>query len=109
MSTSSIATAPELSSTSSSRQSVGQPCVDNTAPDLSLAAAEAGRTTLADLMRATRAYDVMPESSKVIFFDLSIPIRLAFYALVEHGELRKGLPTPPQPHPGTLLALFSYP
>ncbi len=54
-------------------------------PDYSAAAAEAGRATLADLLRSTRVYDVMPESCKVVVFDTSIPVRLAFFALLEHG------------------------
>ena len=83
------AAVPEMSSSSSSRLSVTTNA-DPTLADLSLAAAEAGRNTLAELMRSTRAYDVMPESSKVVVFDVSIPVRLAFYALVEHGAFFKG-------------------
>jgi len=43
-----------------------------------------GRAVLADLMRNTRAYDILPESNKVVVFDTEIPVRLAFYALLEH-------------------------
>ena len=43
-----------------------------------------GRAVLADLMRNTRAYDIVPESNKVVVFDTEIPVRLAFYALLEH-------------------------
>ena len=52
---------------------------------LSAETAEAGRASVAELMRSIGAYDVMAESSKVVVFDTSIPVRLAFYALVEHG------------------------
>lgn len=43
-----------------------------------------GRAVLADLMRSTRAYDIVPDSNKVVVFDTEIPVRLAFYALLEH-------------------------
>jgi len=43
-----------------------------------------GRAVLADLMKSTRAYDIVPESNKVVVFDTEIPVRLAFYALLEH-------------------------
>lgn len=44
-----------------------------------------GRSVLADFLRATRAYDVCPDSNKVVVLDTAVPVRLAFYALVEHG------------------------
>jgi hypothetical protein len=52
--------------------------------------AAAGRKAMAEFMRTARAYDVVPESSKVVVFDLAVPVRLAFYALVEHGEYARG-------------------
>jgi CBS domain-containing protein len=48
-----------------------------------------GRRALADFMRAARAYEIIPESNKVIVFDTAVPVRLAFYALVEHGETER--------------------
>ena len=70
---------------------------------------ELGRAIIADLMRSLKAYDVMAESNKVIVFDVTVPVRLAFYALVEHGEghaergagrgLAPSPPTAPSPHP----------
>jgi hypothetical protein len=45
-----------------------------------------GRAAVLSLLQATTAYDLMAESSKVVVFDVAIPLRTAFYALVEHGE-----------------------
>ena len=38
-------------------------------------------------LRDWKSYDLIPESAKVLVFDVDIPMRLAFYALVEHGKL----------------------
>lgn len=46
--------------------------------------ARRGRAALVQFLRTYRAYDLMPESGKVVVFDTDVPIRLAFYALVEH-------------------------
>lgn len=48
--------------------------------------AELGRSALAEFMKATRAYDILLDSNKVIVFDTQIPVRSAFYALVEHDS-----------------------
>lgn len=39
---------------------------------------------MSEFLASTRAYDVMPDSGKVVVFDTSLPIGLAFFALVEH-------------------------
>lgn len=46
--------------------------------------AAVGRSLVADVLRASRAYDVMPDSGKIVVFDVEIPLRFAYYALVEH-------------------------
>jgi len=46
----------------------------------------AGRKAMADFLATARAYDILPDSNKVIVFDTAVTVRLAFYALVEHGE-----------------------
>ena len=53
-------------------------------------AAQLGRLLMADFLRSSRAYDILPESNKVVVFDVTVPVRLAFYALVEHGASRGG-------------------
>ena len=40
---------------------------------------------MADFFKSTRVYDILPESNKVVVFDVNVPVRLAFYALIEHG------------------------
>mmetsp|Transcript_17719 Transcript_17719/g.21496 ORF Transcript_17719/g.21496 Transcript_17719/m.21496 type:complete len:425 (+) Transcript_17719:424-1698(+) len=42
-----------------------------------------GRIAIANFLRKSTCYDIIPESSKVAVFDQSIPLRLAYYALVE--------------------------
>lgn len=44
-----------------------------------------GRRTVAAFLETATAYDILPESSKVVVIDTAVPVRLAFYALVEHG------------------------
>jgi CBS-domain-containing membrane protein len=39
---------------------------------------------IAQFLSGWTCYDIMPESSKVVVFDRNIPIRLSYYALVEH-------------------------
>ena len=46
-----------------------------------------GRLVMSDFLRSSRAYDILPESNKVVVFDVAVPVKLAFYALVEHGGL----------------------
>ena len=46
-----------------------------------------GRSVVQFFLQSTTAYDLLAESNKVIVFDVAIPIKVAFYALVEHGEL----------------------
>eukprot|EP00753_Platysulcus_tardus_P019457 PLAT7223.2.p1 GENE.PLAT7223.2~~PLAT7223.2.p1 ORF type:complete len:531 (-),score=209.90 PLAT7223.2:168-1730(-) len=45
----------------------------------------AARSSLASYLATLSCYDIMPESCKVVVFDVDIPVRLAFFALVEHG------------------------
>jgi len=58
-------------------------------------AAALGVSVMADFLRSVRAYDVLPDSGKLVVFDVSVPVKLAFYALVEHGAYvrapRKGI------------------
>jgi hypothetical protein len=51
-------------------------------------AAVLGRALVAAFLRSTRTYDILPESAKVVVFDVAVPVKLAFYALVEHGACR---------------------
>ena len=55
------------------------------APLFDAEAAALGRALMANFLRATRTYDILPESCKVVVFDVAVPVKLAFYALVEHG------------------------
>mmetsp|Transcript_17012 Transcript_17012/g.27537 ORF Transcript_17012/g.27537 Transcript_17012/m.27537 type:complete len:449 (+) Transcript_17012:770-2116(+) len=43
-----------------------------------------GKRVIARFLRDSTCYQIIPESSKVVVFDQNIPIRLAYYALVEH-------------------------
>jgi hypothetical protein len=47
----------------------------------------AGRQAIASFLDSHTCFSVMRASAKVVVFDVRIPIQLAFYALVEHGEL----------------------
>ena len=47
---------------------------------------QAGRERINEFLRSHSCYDLLKSSGKVVVFDSSIPIQLAFYALVEHGE-----------------------
>jgi hypothetical protein len=44
-----------------------------------------GRAVMSEFLSSARAYDIIPDSSKVVVFDTEVPVKLAFYALVEHG------------------------
>jgi hypothetical protein len=39
------------------------------------------------IFSSTHCYDLMQNSIKVVVFETQIPFQLAFYALVEHGEI----------------------
>ncbi|GBG23968.1 5'-AMP-activated protein kinase subunit gamma [Hondaea fermentalgiana] len=43
-----------------------------------------GRRVISLFLRDSSCYDLVPHSSKVVVFDRNIPIRLSYYALVEH-------------------------
>lgn len=45
-----------------------------------------GRQAIAAFLESQTCYSVLRASGKVVVFDTRIPIQLAFYALVEHGE-----------------------
>lgn len=47
---------------------------------------EAGRQAIASFLEEQTCFSILRPSSKVVVFDTRIPIQLAFYALVEHGE-----------------------
>ena len=49
---------------------------------------EAGRSAINSFLEENTCFSVIRISGKVVVFDTRIPIQLAFYALVEHGELR---------------------
>ncbi len=45
-----------------------------------------GKQAIVSFLEAQTCYSVLRASGKVVVFDTRIPIQLAFYALVEHGE-----------------------
>ena len=45
----------------------------------------ASQRCLRSFLRGSKCYDLMLNSCKVVVFDVRIPIKLALYALVEHG------------------------
>jgi len=45
-----------------------------------------GKQAIVSFLEAQTCYSVLRNSGKVVVFDTRIPIQLAFYALVEHGE-----------------------
>jgi len=47
---------------------------------------EAGRSAINAFLEENTSFSVIRISGKVVVFDTRIPIQLAFYALVEHGE-----------------------
>lgn len=46
----------------------------------------AGRQAVRAFLESHNCFAVLKTSAKVVVFDTRIPIQLAFYALVEHGE-----------------------
>ena len=46
----------------------------------------AGRQAISAFLDGHNCFSVLRASGKVVVFDTRIPIQLAFYALVEHGE-----------------------
>ena len=46
-----------------------------------------GKQAIVSFLESQTCYTVLRASGKVVVFDTRIPIQLAFYALVEHGEL----------------------
>ena len=49
----------------------------------------AGRQAISAFLDGHNCFSVIRASGKVVVFDTRIPIQLAFYALVEHGERKK--------------------
>lgn len=45
-----------------------------------------GKQAIVSFLETQTCYSVLRASGKVVVFDTRIPIQLAFYALVEHGE-----------------------
>jgi len=45
-----------------------------------------GKQAIISFLESQTCFTVVRESGKVVVFDTRIPIQLAFYALVEHGE-----------------------
>ena len=45
-----------------------------------------GKQAIVSFLDSQTCYSVLRASGKVVVFDTRIPIQLAFYALVEHGE-----------------------
>jgi hypothetical protein len=45
-----------------------------------------GKQAIVSFLESQDCYSVLRASGKVVVFDTRIPIQLAFYALVEHGE-----------------------
>jgi hypothetical protein len=63
-------------------------------PNLSLAneqevVRKAGRHAISTFLDGHNCFSVIKSSGKVVVFDTRIPIQLAFYALVEHGQFWK--------------------
>jgi hypothetical protein len=46
----------------------------------------AGRQAIRQFLESHTCFSVLRASGKLVVFDTRIPIQLAFYALVEHGE-----------------------
>lgn len=46
-----------------------------------------GKQAIVSFLESQTCYSVLRASGKVVVFDTRIPIQLAFYALVEHGEI----------------------
>eukprot|EP00978_Attheya_sp_CCMP212_P003725 scaffold7912_cov49-Attheya_sp.AAC.3 len=53
----------------------------------------AGRAAISSFLDSHECFSVLRNSGKVVVFDTRIPIQLAFYALVEHGEWIPNLTT----------------
>lgn len=51
---------------------------------------QAGRQAVAQFLQNYNCHAILKTSTKVVVFDVRIPIQLAFYALVEHGTLVRG-------------------
>lgn len=47
-----------------------------------------GKEAIGTFLESQACYSVLRASGKVVVFDTRIPIQLAFYALVEHGEFQ---------------------
>ena len=47
-----------------------------------------GKEAIGAFLESQTCYSVLRASGKVVVFDTRIPIQLAFYALVEHGEFK---------------------
>lgn len=58
------------------RLSTGEPSLPVPSPLLA--------SLVSDILLSSRAYDILPASSKVLLFDVDIPLRLSYYSLVEH-------------------------
>lgn len=52
---------------------------------VSSAEAEASRKNIADFLNRHFAYDLLPESGKVVALDVALPVKQAFHALYEQG------------------------
>ena len=52
-----------------------------------LEAFHSAKEAVQSLLTSTVCYDLMELSAKAVVFETSIPFQLAFYALVEHGDL----------------------
>jgi hypothetical protein len=48
---------------------------------------QAGREAIRQFLETHNCFAVLRTSGKVVVFDTRIPIQLAFYALVEHGNV----------------------
>ena len=48
-----------------------------------------GKQAIVSFLESQTCYSVLRNSGKVVVFDTRIPIQLAFYALVEHGETER--------------------
>ena len=48
----------------------------------------AGKQAIRQFLQGQTCFSCLRTSGKVVVFDIRIPIQLAFYALVEHGEFQ---------------------
>jgi hypothetical protein len=69
---------------------------------LPLSSQDLTKKKVSDFLHAHSAYELIPESGKVVLLDLDLPIRQAFHAL--HEQVRSSMAGGPQ-----VLAIYEVP